>query len=636
MKNAEYGSNVVIGLVDSGIWPERPSYRDHGLKPMPIHWKGEFLGGNNFPKRNKKLVGAKYFSKGVSPRAVEASTRDTYGNGTHTSSIASGSHVRNASTFGYAPGDAYGNEGPFPHFVTNIPPWVTTVGAGAMDRRFPVQLMLGDGSIFASESTYSGTSLAQTKLFPIVYVGNASLKENPRATIIKHGTKLNVRPAPLVATFSSRGPNPKSIYIMKPDLLAPGVNILAAWPDGTGPTQQPFDTRRVEFSILSSTSMSCPHVSGIAALLKGVHPHWSPAIIKSALMTTAYELTMQGISWLTKVQTMHLRHGTMAQDTWILKERLILDSYTTFRLRITWIFYALPTTMKKIKIDNLTATQVSEGASNYTLNIENSTGVVMTATSAGAISGPHLEKPPHRLLRNTFQMKPSTSTLLDYPANRYHVPNNHLVDRRRLAGPSGYERGYGQVQNYFHGNFSNREVQLGKAKKVVSAQNLWKIETGTPYMLFKDACNRKSNQQNLVCNLASIALLRYVRKKDVPIESHPSMLVGSSGSKNRYFDFDKLVEVTALVTTNLNKIIDVNYYPVDTAKTSNLRHRPIGLGVQGLADAFILLGMPFDSPEVANHMCLLSLQFDFFPLEGLKKSNCSEESPSSLAESKHN
>ncbi|KAF9606305.1 hypothetical protein IFM89_024973, partial [Coptis chinensis] len=114
-----------------------------------------------------------------------------------------------------------------------------------------------------------------------------------------------------------------------------------------------------------------------------------------------------------------------------------------------------------------------------------------------------------------------------YPANRYHVPNNHLVDRRRLAGPSGYERGYGQ----------------GKAKKVVSAQNLWKIETGTPYMLFKDACNRKSNQQNLVCNLASIALLRYVRKKDVPIESHPSMLVGSSGSKNRYFDFDKLVEV---------------------------------------------------------------------------------------------
>ncbi|KAJ4953474.1 hypothetical protein NE237_030306 [Protea cynaroides] len=165
----------------------------------------------------------------------------------------------------------------------------------------------------------------------------------------------------------------------------------------------------------------------------------------------------------------------------------------------------------------------------------------------------------------------------------------------------------------------------GKAKKVVSAHSLWfeilksQIETGTPYMLFKDTCNRKSNQQNLgtikssnlcteiieytsptetaVRNLASIALPRYVRERGVPIESHPSRLVGSRGYKNRYFDFDKLAEVTATVTSNLNKIIDVNYYPVETAKTSNLRHRPIGIGVQGLADAFILLGMAFESPE---------------------------------------
>ncbi|KAJ6798454.1 ribonucleoside-diphosphate reductase large subunit-like [Iris pallida] len=165
----------------------------------------------------------------------------------------------------------------------------------------------------------------------------------------------------------------------------------------------------------------------------------------------------------------------------------------------------------------------------------------------------------------------------------------------------------------------------GKAKKVVQAQNLWfevlksQIETGTPYMLYKDACNRKSNQQNLgtikssnlcteiieytspsetaVCNLASIALPRFVREKDVPIESHPSKLVGSIGSKNRYFDFDKLAEVTSIVTTNLNKIIDVNYYPVETARRSNMRHRPIGIGVQGLADTFILLGMPFESPQ---------------------------------------
>uniref|UniRef100_A0A1D1XNL5 Ribonucleoside-diphosphate reductase n=1 Tax=Anthurium amnicola TaxID=1678845 RepID=A0A1D1XNL5_9ARAE len=165
----------------------------------------------------------------------------------------------------------------------------------------------------------------------------------------------------------------------------------------------------------------------------------------------------------------------------------------------------------------------------------------------------------------------------------------------------------------------------GKAKKVVPAQSLWfdilksQIETGTPYMLFKDSCNRKSNQQNLgtikssnlcteiieytsptetaVCNLASIALPRFVREKGVPIESSPSKLVGSRGFKNRYFDFDKLAEVTAVVTVNLNKIIDVNHYPAEMAERSNLRHRPIGIGVQGLADAFILLGMPFDSPE---------------------------------------
>ncbi|VFQ96066.1 unnamed protein product [Cuscuta campestris] len=165
----------------------------------------------------------------------------------------------------------------------------------------------------------------------------------------------------------------------------------------------------------------------------------------------------------------------------------------------------------------------------------------------------------------------------------------------------------------------------GKAKKVVKAHDLWfeilksQIETGTPYMLFKDSCNKKSNQQNLgtikssnlcteiiqytspdetaVCNLASIALPRFIREKGVTIESQPSKLVGSLDSKNRYFDFDKLAEVTAVITANLNKIIDINYYPVETAKMSNFRHRPIGIGVQGLADTFILLGMAFDSPE---------------------------------------
>ena len=145
----------------------------------------------------------------------------------------------------------------------------------------------------------------------------------------------------------------------------------------------------------------------------------------------------------------------------------------------------------------------------------------------------------------------------------------------------------------------------GRARKTVKAQELWfaildaQIETGTPYLLYKDAANRKSNQQNLgtikssnlcteimeytspdevaVCNLASLALPRYVI--------------------NGKFDHDKLYEVTYEVTKNLNKIIDGNYYPVEEARTSNLRHRPIGLGVQGLADVFILMRLPFESDE---------------------------------------
>eukprot|EP00884_Botryococcus_braunii_P001969 jgi/Botrbrau1/11773/Bobra.0195s0098.1 len=167
--------------------------------------------------------------------------------------------------------------------------------------------------------------------------------------------------------------------------------------------------------------------------------------------------------------------------------------------------------------------------------------------------------------------------------------------------------------------------QEGRAKKVIRAQALWfailesQVETGNPYMLYKDTCNRKSNQQNLgtircsnlcteiveytsaeetaVCNLASIALPRFVRDRDAAAGQQRQKLTGSLDSKSRFFDFDKLREVTHVVTRNLNRIIDINYYPVETARRSNLRHRPIGIGVQGLADTFILLGMPFDGPE---------------------------------------
>ena len=147
----------------------------------------------------------------------------------------------------------------------------------------------------------------------------------------------------------------------------------------------------------------------------------------------------------------------------------------------------------------------------------------------------------------------------------------------------------------------------GLANATVPAADVWKAilksqtETGTPYMLYKDACNEKSNQKNLgvikssnlcteileytdkdetsVCNLASIALPKYVNKE------------------LKTFDFEKLHEVTKTVTKNLNRVIDRNFYPVETARRSNMKHRPIGLGVQGLADVFILCGLPFDCED---------------------------------------
>ncbi len=156
----------------------------------------------------------------------------------------------------------------------------------------------------------------------------------------------------------------------------------------------------------------------------------------------------------------------------------------------------------------------------------------------------------------------------------------------------------------FEALYTAYEVE-GKGRKTIKARDLWEkilesqIETGTPYMLYKDAANRKSNQKNLgtirssnlcteileytspdevaVCNLASIALPMFV--------------------KNGQFDHKELFKVTKRVTKNLNRVIDRNYYPVEEAKNSNMRHRPIGLGVQGLADAFIMLRLPFTSDE---------------------------------------
>ena len=145
----------------------------------------------------------------------------------------------------------------------------------------------------------------------------------------------------------------------------------------------------------------------------------------------------------------------------------------------------------------------------------------------------------------------------------------------------------------------------GKGRKTMKAQDLWfhilesQIETGTPYILFKDAANRKSNQQNLgtikSSNLCT-EIMEYTSPDEVAVCNLGSIALPKFVSKGK-FDHDKLFEVTYQLTRNLNKVIDQNYYPIPEARRSNMRHRPIGIGVQGLADAFILMRYPFDSVE---------------------------------------
>lgn len=453
---SDYGSDVIIGVFDTGIWPERRSFSDRNLGPPPKRWRGTCQTGPTFTLRNcnRKIIGARFFAKGHEAAAASPindtvdfkSPRDADGHGTHTASTAAGRYVYRASMDGYAAGiakgvapkarlavykvcwknagcfdsdilaafdaavndgvdvisisiggsdgiaspyyldpiaiGAYGavsrgifvsssagNDGPNGMSVTNLAPWLTTVGAGTIDRNFPADVILSNGRNLSGVSLYAGKPL-NGKIYPLVYPGKsgvlsaslclenslnpksvrgkivicdrgssprvakglvvrkaggvgmilangastgeglvgdahlipacavgsaegdqikAYLASNPAlgATIKFWGTVVGTKPAPVVASFSGRGPNGLNPEILKPDLIGPGVNILAAWTEAVGPTGLDSDTRKTEFNILSGTSMACPHVSGAAALLKSAHPDWSPAAIRSAMMTTA-------------------------------------------------------------------------------------------------------------------------------------------------------------------------------------------------------------------------------------------------------------------------------------------------------------------------------------------------------------
>ncbi|KAL3743156.1 hypothetical protein ACJRO7_018454 [Eucalyptus globulus] len=405
-----WGGGVIIGVLDTGITPGHPSFNDEGMSSPPAKWKGKCTF--NATSCNNKLIGARNFVTSTLPPT------DEDGHGTHTSSTAAGTFVKNANVLGQALGTAIGvaphahlamyqvcsdvgcpessilaamdsaiqdgvnvlslslggsstpshadsiavgafsairkgifvscsagNSGPINTSLSNEAPWILTVGASTIDRTVKATCKLGNGA------EYNGESLFQPKDFgsayPLVYAGangnqtsalcaegslqNLDVKgkvvlcercggiariakgqevkdaggaamilmndelngystdaTNPTATILFKGTIIRNSDAPAVTSFSSRGPSFESPGILKPDIIGPGVSILAAWPFSLDNSS----TTKVTFNIISGTSMSCPHLSGIAALLKSSHLDWSPAAIKSANMTTAYQINL--------------------------------------------------------------------------------------------------------------------------------------------------------------------------------------------------------------------------------------------------------------------------------------------------------------------------------------------------------
>ncbi|GMP23184.1 hypothetical protein CsSME_00000872 [Camellia sinensis var. sinensis] len=445
VKRVGVESDIIVGMIDTGIWPESNSFNDDGFGPPPSKWKGTCQASSNFTCNNK-IIGAKYYKiDGDFGGGDIQSPRDTFGHGSHTASTAAGDLVSNASLFGFASGiargavpsariavykvcwhddcsdvdilaafddaiadgvdvisislggsypldyfndsiaigafhsmkngiltsSAAGNSGPGSASIKNFSPWSLSVAASTIDRKFITNVILGNNMVYKGVSI--NTFNLNNSMYPLVYAGDvpntqagfngsesrncstnsldktlvngtiilcnqligslygaaidagaigilvhdddfqddsafefslpASFLNSKDGSGVSHYINSTSKPmaniaksieskdelAPFVVSFSSRGPNPitRDILKVQPDLTAPGVEILAAYSEARTMSGREGDTRVVQYNIESGTSMACPHATGAAAYVKSFHPEWSPAAIKSALMTTA-------------------------------------------------------------------------------------------------------------------------------------------------------------------------------------------------------------------------------------------------------------------------------------------------------------------------------------------------------------
>ncbi|XVF05205.1 hypothetical protein REPUB_Repub05bG0151900 [Reevesia pubescens] len=439
-RNSQKESDIIVGVLDSGINMDAPSFDDKGFGPPPSKWKGACQLGANFSGCNNKVIGARTYYLDHMSADLKPTPADEAGHGSHTASTIAGVPVQGASLYGLGKGTARGgvpsariavykvchpgcsdtnilaafddaindgvdilslslgggsetyfgdsiavgafhamkkgiltscsagNNGPDLYSLVNAAPWILTVGASTTDRLFKTPVIYGkDKKILGvSANTFqlkkkmypltsgakatmkgvkdynstcafldedkvkgkivycNGTNMesiikamggigtiigagtlslqmSNTFLIPAALVNRSTDGENilkyinstkhPQAVIHKSiATKV---PAPLVPFFSSRGPTQFAPSILKPDLVAPGVSILAAFTKYKSITGYLADDRFSVFNFLSGTSMSCPHTTAAAAYIKSFHPEWSPSVIKSALMTTTSEMKVE-------------------------------------------------------------------------------------------------------------------------------------------------------------------------------------------------------------------------------------------------------------------------------------------------------------------------------------------------------